>query len=228
MFSKLFGKNYTRKKLLKNTSSPVMKDFYGLPFPENKEFISYLNIVSLDFETTGLDVEACDVVSFGSVNISRLGVDLASCLHQLINIKGELTEQSVVIHQITDSAVASGVRIEEAMPTLLKKLSGGVLLAHNARIELGFLNKMCQKLYDTDFIIPVIDTQYLAKRSLERINKSHKSNDLRLFNLRKSFNMPAHKAHNALLDAISTAELFLAMLSKISPQNDGRLGDFIS
>jgi DNA polymerase III epsilon subunit-like protein len=40
--------------------------------------------------------------------------------------------------------------------------------------------------------------------------------------------MPAYKAHNALMDAIATAELFLAMFNKISPKSDGRLSEFLS
>ena len=40
--------------------------------------------------------------------------------------------------------------------------------------------------------------------------------------------MPAYKAHNALMDAIATAELFLAMVNKISAHKNARLADFIS
>lgn len=228
MLAAFFGKNYTRKKLLKKTQSSVMKEYLEKPFPGKKELITNLNIISLDFETTGLDIEKDRIVSIGWVSIENLGVNLKSCSHQLINTNKELPETSVVIHQITDSQLANGMNIEEALPGLLKQLSGKVLLAHNAKIELGFINKMCRKLYDTNFIIPVIDTQYLAKRSLERQNQSCKGSDLRLFNLRKVFNLPPYKAHNALKDAVATAELFLAMVNKISPKNNVRLSDFLS
>ena len=228
MLSIFLGKNYARKRLLKNTQSSVMKEYLENPFPDKKELISRLNIISLDFETTGLDIEKDRIVSIGWVSIERLGVDLKSCCHQLINTNKELPESSVVIHQITDNQSASGISIEAALPVLLKQLSGKVLLAHNAKVELGFINKMCRKLYDTDFIIPVIDTQHLAKRSFERQNKSYKGSDLRLFNLRKLFNLPAYKAHNALKDAVATAELFLAMVNKISPGCKARLSNFLS
>ena len=228
MFTTLWGENHTRKKLLKKTQSSVMKHYLKKPFPNKNDLISNLNIIPLDFETTGLDIEKDRIVSIGWVPIESLGVNLKYCFHQLINSKRELPATSVVIHQITDNQLVNGASIEEALPALLKQLSGKVLLVHNAKIELGFINKMCQKLYNTSFIIPVIDTQYLAKRSLERQNKSYKNNELRLFNLRKSFNMPAYKAHNALMDAVATAELFLAMVHKISPENNARLSDFLS
>jgi len=155
------------------------------------------------------------VISIGTVDVINLGVVLQSAYHQLISSDLKLSETSVVIHQITDNALAQGEKIEAALPGLLEHLSGKVLLAHNANVEVGFLNKMCLELYDTKFMMPVIDTQFLAKRSFERKNTNFKATELRLFNLRDSLNMPAFKAHNAMMDAIATAALSLALASKI-------------
>ena len=227
MLSKLLGKNFVRKQYLKNTDSSVMKEFYIRPFPAKNDFLSELEIVSIDFETTGLDINKDHVISIGTVDIIKLGVQLQSAYHQIISSDKELTETSVVIHQITDAELAEGRKIEDVLPQLLKHLSGKVLLAHNAKVEMGFLNKICFELYNTKFIMPVIDTQFLAKRSFERKNTGFKDNELRLFNLRASLNMPAFKAHNALMDAIATAELFLALASKISYEKNARLKDFL-
>jgi len=205
-----------------------MKLYLEKPFLNKKELINSVDIISLDFETTGLDIEKDKLVSVGWVAIKDLSINLASSTHKIINTNGELPESSVVIHQITDNQSTSGMSIEDIMPILLEQLSGKVLLAHNAKTEQGLLNKVCQKLYGTNFIIPIIDTQYLAKRSFDRKNKIFKKNALRLFNLRKELNLPAYKAHNALMDAVATAELFLAMVNKMSPKKNARLGDFLS
>ena len=228
MLDALFGYNYTRRKLLKKTNSAVMQEFLSNPFPNKRELITNIDVVSIDFETTGLDIAKDKVISVGTVNIGHLAVNLISSSHQLIKTNKQLPESSVVIHQITDTQITDAMSIENALPTLLKKLSGKVMLAHNAKIELGFINKMCKELYGSNFVIPVIDTQYLAKRSFERQNKAFKGNELRLFNLRRLYNMPVYKAHNALMDAIATAELFLAMVSKISPDENASLRDFLS
>jgi len=228
MFTALLGKNYARRQLLKKTTSAVMKEYLQKPFPNKNDLISNIEIVSLDFETTGLNPEKDSIVSIGLVEISKLGINLQSSSHQLISTSKNLPETSVVIHQITDNQLASGISIEAALPDLLEILSGKVLLAHNMKTELGFISKMCHQLYGTDFTIPVIDTQFLAQRSFERQGRPYKNNELRLFNLRQSFNMPAYKAHNALMDAIATAELFLAMVQKMSPENNACLSDFLS
>ena len=204
-----------------------MKNFYDSPFPDKNNLLSNVEIVSIDFETTGLDFKKDHVISIGTVDIIDLGVQLQSSYHQLISSDMKLPETSVVIHQITDNALAEGETIETVLPELLNHLSGKVLLAHNAKVEMGFLNKMCLDLYNTKFIMPVIDTQFLAKRSFERKNIGFKSAELRLFNLRESLNMPAFKAHNALMDAVATAELFLALVCQISPKCNARLKEFL-
>ena len=227
MFNFFFNENSRRRKLLKTTQSSVMRSYLQTPFPDKNDYIKDTTITSLDFETTGLDIANDRLVSFGLVDIMNLSINLNLASHQLINPERTLPEKSVVIHQITDQQIEQGLSIREVMPELLKRLTGKVLLAHNATIELGYLNKICNNLYQTDFVIPVIDTQYLAKRSFEIQNKPYKSNDLRLFNLRSKLNMPAYKAHNALMDAIATAELLLAMVPKISSQKTAKLKNFL-
>ena len=228
MFATLLGKDFKRHQLLKNTTSSVMRDYFSTPFVSKNNQITDIDIVSIDFETTGLDKQKDCVISVGFVDIVNLGINLQSATHQLVKCDIQLPEESVIIHQITDNELVNADPVEVVLQSLLKRLRGKVLLAHNAEIEMCFLNKMCQEVYGSDFLIPVIDTQYLAKRSFDRKSIDYKGSDLRLFNLRKSFNMPAYKAHNALMDAVATAELFLAMVNKISPKSNAKLREFLS
>ena len=227
-FYNLLGKNYARKYWLKKTKSKIMQDFLNQGYVSRRNLIKDTDIISLDIETTGLDAKKDRIVSIGLVQISELGVNLNSCWHQIIKTNIELPEKSVVIHNITDDESRLGITIEDAIAELLKRLKGKVVLVHNSNIEQEFINEICQKLYHTDFVMRVIDTQALAKRSFSRKGLAFKPAELRLFNLRKNYKLPTYKAHNALLDAIATAELFLVMLPTISEDNNARLSDFLS
>jgi len=228
MFYNLFGKNYARKYWLRKTQSEVMKNFLQEPYVSRRKLIKETEIISLDIETTGLDSKQDRIVSIGLVQISNLGIKLNTCWHKIIKTNKELPEKSVVIHNIMDDENTAGISIEDATAELLEQLKGKVVLVHNSNIEQGFINEVCQKLYQTDFVMRVIDTQVLAKRSFDRQGYSYKPTELRLFNLRKKYKLPPYKAHNALLDAIATAELFLAMLPTISANDNARLADFLS
>lgn len=227
MFSGFFVKNILRRYYLYKTTSEVMQEYLSAPFVSKREKINQISIVSLDIETTGLNPQTDQIVSIGLVELDNMGVKLNTCWHQMIKTNEALKENSVIIHQITNDASSTGVTIEQAITTLLKRIRGKVVLVHNKTVEQAFINQACKNLFKTGFVMPVIDTQFLAKRTFERQDKIIKPNELRLFNLRKNFNMPAYKAHSALFDAIATAELFLAMAEVIAPAGNARLADFI-
>jgi DNA polymerase-3 subunit epsilon len=58
----------------------------------------------------------------------------------------------------------------------------------------------------------MIDTLVVAKRRLDKRDIAYDPSALRLANLRKKYHLPNHFAHNALNDAVATAELLLAQI----------------
>ena len=227
MWSKLFGINAKRTSLLANTREGSLHDFYATDFPELNSAVDDISFAVLDFETTGLDIKQDHIVSVGLVEINKLGINLNTAWHAVIKTERDLPEESTVIHQITDDMVSQGIEIKKALDMMLARLKGRVLVAHHAQIELGYLSKICRDIYQQDFVIPVIDTQQLAKRQLQRDQTTLKANSLRLFNLCDRYRLPSYKAHNALSDALSTAELFLVVVAELYPNMDCRLKDLV-
>lgn len=228
MLEGLFGKEYARKRALRKAPPGPLHDFLAKPGPTGKDPCNQADIVALDLETTGLNPKKDSILSIGLVNIRQMAIRLDTSWHQIIQIEHPLTEDSVVIHEITDDQAASGLPLAEVLPYLLERLSGRVMLAHYKNIEQNFLNAACQRIYGAPFVIPTIDTLVLAARVFERRNHSVQTGDLRLFNLRPRYNLPRYKAHNALSDALATAELFLAMAAEMAPQRDCQLGNFLT
>ncbi len=187
-----------------------------------------MTLVALDLETTGLNPHKDKILSIGLVELRRGSIHLDSAWHRIINVGTAVPEETAVIHHITDDIVAEGHSLETVLPELMQKLQGKVMLVHYANIEQEFLNAACQRLYGSPFLIQAIDTLKLAYRQLERRNYTVQSGDLRLFNLRKLYGLPEYKAHNALYDAVATAELFLAMASESAPNGKQPLGDFLT
>ncbi|MEJ2610296.1 MAG: exonuclease domain-containing protein [Candidatus Thiodiazotropha sp.] len=225
----ILTKETQRKRALQKVKSGALHDFLSLPQPNKQTHCNDLTIVSLDLETTGLDPKKDKILSYGLVEIRHMIVKLATSRHQLISIDHNIPEESAIIHQITDDQAASGIPLEEALPTLLQCLAGKVMLVHYAAIEQNFINAACRKLYGAPFIIPTIDTLVLARRLFERRNHTIQAGNLRLFNLRPQYNLPNYKAHNALSDALATAELFLAMAADMFPNTSQcRLDRFIT
>ena len=228
MLTALLGPDARRRRLLNRAPDGPLRDFLAVPFPDRRADVFSVPIVSLDFETTGLDAGRDRILSMGHVEIHDGAICLATATHTLIRSDAALSEESVVIHRITDDAAAQGRPPDEAIAGLLHVLAGKVMLAHHARIEQQFLQQACLRLYGLAPVMPVIDTLMLARRWLARRNKDVEQGALRLYALREQYGLPRYHAHNALSDALATAELFLAQVERMDSRRPPTLGSLMS
>ena len=228
MWERFLAKEFRRKKALSRASTEVMRDYLSVPLPDKRLRGQDLEIVALDLETTGLDPAKDSILSFGLVNIRGSSIHLDTAWHEIIKVEKEMPESSAVIHPIPDDQSAAGKPLEELLPALLQRLAGKVMLVHYANIEQNFLDAACRELYGSPFLISTIDTLVLGRRLLELRNHTIQPGNLRLFNLRPLYGLPMYRAHNALYDALATAELYLAMVSELAPSGNYRLKDFIT
>jgi len=214
MLSSLLSLDFRRKRLLKKAPPGVMRDFYAVPFPPGTSDCRSLEFVALDLETTGLDPQRDEILSIGLVGMKGTVIELGSALHRIARPERSIPEQSAVIHHITDDQAAAGEPLEQVLRKVLPLLAGKVLIAHHARFEIRFLQRACRRYFGSSFLMPVIDTQELARRSLERRQQVYRPTELRLAELRRRYQLPRYRLHNALSDALAAAELFLAQLAR--------------
>ena len=208
--------------LRKMPSSPL-RDYYEVPFPDKKSDWRQVDYLALDFETTGLDDRKDEILSIGYTTINGSCMRLADATHILTRPKGAIPDGSAVIHGILDDEAAKAEELEEVLPHLLNALAGKVMLAHYATIEYNFLSNACKRIYGFPFIGPVVDTLSTEARILRDRDIPIQSGDLRLANVRRRYGLPRYRAHNALTDAISAGELFLAQLATKIEGDDIRL-----
>lgn len=210
MIRRLFGPDLRREwALLKMPDSP-MKDYYrvALPWPETDyRAVEYL---SLDLELTGLNPAVDDILSIGFVPIIDGRIQVQQAAHYLVRPRGDLASESVTVHGLTDDQLAEAEPLSVVLPRLLEALAGRVLLAHHVPIEFGFINKACEALYDYPLLARAVDTLELEKRNRQKRNQELGGGVLRLAKVREAYGLPRYRAHNALIDALAAAEVFLA------------------
>lgn len=223
-----FAQRLARWRALARKPAAPLEDFLRTPSPAPRTPLAQLELVAVDLETTGLDAGRDAILSIGAVHIRALGVALDTALHRLVQADGDIPPETAVIHRITDDHAAGGEPLEALLPDLLGRLAGRVLLVHHAALERRFLNAACQRLYGGPLVVPVVDTEWLARRSHDRWYHTPKAGELRLFNLRARYGLPRYPAHNALSDAVATAELFLAMTAEMAPKGGLRLRDVLA
>lgn len=214
LFDRLLSLEQRRRRLAARAPAGPLRAYLERPFPDPGKACAETPFLALDLETTGLDPAKHVILSLGAVQMQGSEIRLASARHLVVKTEAALEEANVVIHGLTDDAIAAGLPLEEALTEVLRALSGRVLLAHHAEVEVRFLQAACRQVFGGGFAAPVVDTQWIARRTLERRNRPYGGSDLRLFNLRKGYNLPVYGAHNALSDALAAAELFAAQLAE--------------
>lgn len=227
MLERLFSLDYRRRRLVAKTPPGPLRDFLEVPFVSRQADSRRVQCLALDLETTGLDPKSDAIISFGWVAVNGNCIDLATAQHRLVHQQQAIPEASAVIHQITDDAAAQGESLAAVMADLLPLLAGKVLIAHHARVELGFINSACERLYGGRFLIPTIDTQRVSQQWFERRNQVYRPGELRLGTLRNRYNLPRYRAHDALVDALAAAELYLAQLAERDGNHPLPLRDFL-
>ena len=187
-----------------------MREYFKQPYPWPEDDYREQEYVALDLETTGLLASEHEIVSFGWVVIRGMHMDLSQSGHQLVKPEKGLTAESAAIHGITHDELANAPSLEEGLSRVLPILAGKVMIAHHAKIEWKFMNTACKKVFRMPFEIPTVDTMVLEQRAYKSRDKSIGKGELRLDAVRQRYNLPRYRAHNAMIDAISCGELFLA------------------
>jgi len=179
------------------------------PLPSTSSDWHRASYLVCDAETSALEPGCGELLSIGWVGIDAGAVSLSSARYELIPARAPVGH-SAVIHQLRDCDLVGGRPIEVVMGDFLAAARGRVLVFHNARLDMAFLDRWSVALYGSPLLLPVVDTLALEQRLLRRRDIPIRVGDLRLQGCRERYGLPPYTAHNALMDALATAELLLA------------------
>lgn len=178
-----------------------------------------VSFVALDFETTGLNAKKDDIVSIGLVPFTLQRIYCKEAKQWILNPRQHLAEESVVIHGITHSDIDNAPDLMGVLSPLLKALAGRVVVVHYRYMEREFLNEVLIKRLGEGVYFPVVDTMDLEARvyrhgfaALCSRLIGRKQVSIRLSDSRSRYNLPFYKQHEALTDAVATAELLQAQI----------------
>lgn len=206
-----------RRRRSHHRAGQCLKDFWGAG--QGAKTSDYDGYIVIDCEMTGLDVVKDELLSIGWVCLGPHGVEMQSARHRLIKCDA-LVGQSATIHMIRDCELQQGHRIEDVLFELLSDAKGFLPVFHNAGLDLAFLNRAVERAFGAPWRPSYVDTLLIEKRLLQRHSEVPKSGALTLAQCRRRYHLPAYHGHDAMVDAIATAELLLAEIKKgvtISP-----------
>jgi len=184
-------------------------------------------LIAVDLEMTGLDARNNRIIAMGWTFIDEGRIRFGTNRHLLINSE-QSVGHSAAIHEMTDSDIASGVSLEAGLEALFDAARGRVWVFHHAGLDVAFLQQACTSWAGIEIPFMVLDTMQMELAMRSRRNLAIPNGELRLGKLRKHYKLPDYTAHNALIDACSTAELLLAIAGQMDPTSSLRLGSHLN
>jgi DNA polymerase-3 subunit epsilon len=179
-------------------------------------------LISVDLELTGLDARQNEILSIGWTHVDRGRINFASNCHVLIRAN-QSVGHSAAIHELMDSDVARGVPLETGIQALFEAARGRVWLFHHARLDVAFLQQACLSWAGIAPPFTVLDTMQMELEMRKRQGLMVQNGDLQLGRIRSAYHLPRYTAHNALIDALATAELLLAIATRMNTSDSIQL-----
>jgi DNA polymerase-3 subunit epsilon len=193
--------------------------------------ITSVPYVVLDTELTGLDETKDSIISVGAVRMHGGKINLGETFYRLVSPKTQFSAESVVIHEIMPSEVIEKPDIDTVLKEFLDFCGHDVLVGHFISIDLGFINREMKRIYREEMKASALDTfsmyEWLRKRQKCRDCFATPLTGYRLYDIVKCFSIPVNGAHNALMDAFTTAELFQRFIPLILEAGANDIGDLI-
>jgi DNA polymerase III subunit epsilon len=89
----------------------------------------------VDIETTGLDPDADEIISFAALQIERGRLRLDDALYELVRPRRMPDRDTILIHGLREAELVDARPLAESLDGLLEALTGRVMVAHVASIE---------------------------------------------------------------------------------------------
>jgi DNA polymerase-3 subunit epsilon len=161
----------------------------------------------VDLETTGGSANACAITEVGAARFR--GGERLGTFQTLVNPGVPLAETVTALTGITEAMVLPAPTVSEVLPALLEFVGGSVLVGHNLRFDVSFLDAALTAGERSPVGSLAVDTVALARRLVR-----DEVPDCRLGTLAHHLQLDHRPTHRALDDALATADLLHVLIER--------------
>ena len=186
--------------------------------PGEDLLLEQATFVVFDLETTGLVPGTARPCEIGAVRVRAL--ELEERFQTLANPGARLQPAVAALTGLRDEELRRAPPVAAGIRRFLAFAGDAVLVAHNARFDMAFLDNETMRLTGQRVAATVVDTVGLARRLLGR-------QPANLGALAHRFVTDTRPCHRALPDAEATAEILLRLIGMAQERGARTVGDLV-
>jgi len=178
---------------------------------------------ALDLETGGLDPRRDPILAVGMLPVRRGTIRLAEAYTSLVRPEPRETIDpgSILAHQLVPGDVSRAPQLGDVLGEVDRRLREGAILVHMASMDVTFLKRAYKRFGRRWPAPPVVDTVGLLLKEAKRArflnpDAPELEPEVNLLAARRAHGLPDYRQHEALIDAIAAAELFLVLRRKLA------------
>jgi DNA polymerase-3 subunit epsilon len=172
--------------------------------------------VVLDVETTGLNLMKDTLISIGAVAVVNSRIVLADSFYVVLQQRESSRKENILIHGISGSEQREGKSPADALLAFLEYLGNDPLVAFHVKFDETMIRRAMRQYLGFLFEQTWLDLAYVLPSLFPNLMHSHRGLD----DWSRHFNIGNEDRHNAVADALATAQLLLVAINMVRQTRD--------
>jgi DNA polymerase-3 subunit epsilon len=190
--------------------------WHELPETGKKSTFEHLRCVVLDVETTGLNLVKDTLISIGAVAVVNSRIVLADSFYVVLQQRESSRKENILIHGISGSVQREGETPADALLAFLEYLGKDPLVAFHVKFDETMIRRAMRQYLGISFKPSWLDLAYVMPALFPDLMHSHRGLD----DWSSHFKIRNEDRHNAVADALATAQLLLVAINMVRQTRD--------
>lgn len=169
-------------------------------------------VVSIDCETTGFDVEKDDIIYVSAIRVAGNRILTSSAFNAVIRPEAAMRADAIRVHQLRAMDVEGGRSMAEVLPELLDFIGGRPLVGYWIDYDVAMLDRCTRRAYG--FRLPNRRIEVSALYYERKYGSAPQGTvvDLTFNAITRDLGLRELPAHDAFNDALSAAEMYVQLV----------------
>jgi DNA polymerase-3 subunit epsilon len=212
LFDGVFGSVFGEAPRLTPEQRRRLDAWWGLDNPDLDSGHPLLRYVAVDVESTGLSILSDHLIAIGAVAVSNSRISYDCSFYSVLRQDQASSDDNILVHGIGGTSQTEGRDPVEVLLDFLAFIGTAPLVGFHTAFDEAMIRKAIRRYLGDKFDRQWLDLGWLAPAILPEYARKFRSLD----DWTEAFGILNLRRHDALADALATAQLFQVLQPRAS------------